>query len=69
MNNSAAFLVRWIGWIKGVLNLATDAVALQSVGQLLASFDIEFAGGENGNVFYHDGTLRDPKIWDATFSQ
>jgi hypothetical protein len=81
MNNSAASSARWIGWIKRVLslegkrsrlpvfNVATDAVALQIMSQLLASSDIKFAGGENGNVFYHDGTLRDPKIWDATLSQ
>src|SRR5205823_14538161 len=31
--------------------------------------DVEFTGSENGNVFYHDGTLRDPKIWDAIFIQ
>src|SRR5207248_1441717 len=37
--------------------------------QLLASFDIEFAGRKDGDAFYHDGTLRDPKIWDATFIQ
>ena len=39
------------------------------MSELLASFDIEFAGSKNGNVFYHDGTLRDPKIWNAIFIQ
>jgi hypothetical protein len=39
------------------------------MGQLLAAPYIEFAGSKDGNVFYHDGTFRDPKIWDATFIQ
>ena len=43
--------------------------SLSPGSQLLTSLDVEFAGGENGNVFYHDATFRDPKIWDATFSQ
>src|SRR5205807_2772820 len=42
---------------------------LQFMSELLATFDVELAGGENGNVFYHDGTFRDPKIRDATFIQ
>ena len=39
--------------------------ALQITGELLASFDIEFAGSKDWNVFYDNGTLRDPKIRDA----
>src|ERR1700720_1920452 len=41
--------------------------ALQIMRQLLASPDVKFAGSKDGNVFYHDGTLRDPKIRDAGF--
>jgi hypothetical protein len=37
--------------------------------QFLAPPNVEFTRSKNWDVFYYDGALWDPKIWDATFIQ
>src|SRR5438552_15456592 len=48
-------------------NASEPSLVRSRSGQFLATPDVEFAGSENGDFFYHDGTFRDPKIRDAGF--